>query len=151
MKPASMDGFSLLEVMVAMVITGVALLGTMNAVEVASRHITQGGLSARALALAQARLEAKRSVRWQSLLEDDLDHDGVPEILMTDNGHGLYSAMMEQSGVTLVWTVQAEPGGPLSTAALVKIEAVASYAGSSGRKTLRLATLRANPSYVGSR
>jgi prepilin-type N-terminal cleavage/methylation domain-containing protein len=141
MKPASMDGFSLLEVMVAMVITGVALLGTMNAVEVASRHITQGGLSARALALAQARLEAKRSVRWQSLLEDDLDHDGVPEILMTDNGHGL----------TLVWTVQAEPGGPLSTAALVKIEAVASYAGSSGRKTLRLATLRANPSYVGSR
>ncbi|WP_053381622.1 type IV pilus modification PilV family protein [Nitrospira moscoviensis] len=146
-----MEGFSLVEVMIAMVITGVVLLGTMSAVEVGSRHITQGGLSTRALALAQARLEAKRSVRWQSLLEDDLDHDGVPEVLMTDNGDGLYSAMREQNGVTLVWTLQADRGGPLSAAALVKIEAVASYAAPSGQKTVRLATLRANPSYVGPR
>ena len=67
------DGFTLIEVMVAMVIAGIALMGTLGAVEVSSRHVQQGSLNSKAIELVQARLEAKRSVRWQSLLEDDLD------------------------------------------------------------------------------
>ncbi len=77
-------------------------MGTLGAVEVSSRHVQQGGLNSKAIELAQARLEAKRSVRWQSLLEDDLDRDGIPETLMADDGQGsditagdgIYTAML---------------------------------------------------------
>ena len=152
-------GFSLIEVMMAMVISGIALMGTMGAVEMASRLVQQGSLSSRALALAQARLEAKRSVRWQSLLEDDLDHDGVPAVVMKDDGQGrdtmagdgIYTAMQERDGVTVVWTVEAGRSGPLSAVGMVVIRAAASYEAPNGRKEVRMATLRANPSFVGKR
>jgi prepilin-type N-terminal cleavage/methylation domain-containing protein len=154
------DGFSLVEVMVAMMISGIALMGTLGAVEISSRHVQQGGLNSKALELAQARLEAKRSVRWQSLLEDDLDRNGVPETHMVDDGQGsditagdgVYTAMYERDGVTVMWTVEAERPGPLRSAALVMIRAVASYPGPSGHKrVVQVATIRANPNFVGQR
>lgn len=153
------DGFSLVEVMVAMVISGVALMGTIGAVEISSRHVQHGSLSTRALALVQARLEVKRSVRWQALLEDDLDRDGVPEILMKDDGRGrdmmagdgIYTAMQERDGVTLVWTVEADRPGPLNSVGMVTIRAIASYAGPGGQKEFQMSTLRANPAFVGQR
>ena len=153
------EGFSLIEVMMAMVISGIALLGTMGAVEMASRHVQQGSLSSRALELAQARLEVKRSVHWQSLLEDDLDHDGVPEVIMKDDGQGLdamagdgiYTAMQERGGVTVVWSVEADRPGPLSAVSMVAIRAAASYVGPGGQKEVRVETLRANPVFVGQR
>lgn len=55
-------GLSLLEIMIAIVISGVALMGTMGAIELSARYVEQGQVSSRALALAQARLEGKRSV-----------------------------------------------------------------------------------------
>lgn len=153
------EGFSLIEVMMAMVISGIALMGAMGAVEMSSRHVQQGGLSSRALELAQARLEAKRSVRWQSLLEDDLNHDGIPEVIMKDDGQGhdtmaddgVYTAMQERDGVTVIWTVEADRPGPLSAVGIVAIRAVASYVGPGGQKQVRVATLRANPAFVGQR
>lgn len=159
MKQRSEKGVSLVEVMVATVIAGIAMMGTMTAVELSSRYLAQGNLSTRALALAQGRVEAKRSVRWQSLLEDDLDHDGVAEIIMRDDGtggdvmggDGIYSAMQEQNGVTLVWTIQADRRGPLSTAGIVAITAEASFLAPGGIKKVQVATLRANPSYVSPR
>jgi prepilin-type N-terminal cleavage/methylation domain-containing protein len=152
-------GVSLVEVMVAMMITGIVLMGTMGAVEIASRHVRQGDRSLHALALAQARLEAKRSVRWQSLLEDDLDHDGVPETIMKDDGQGrdqaagdgIYTAMQERDGVTLIWSVEPDRAGPLSSVGLVTIRATAAYEGPGGLKEVRMATLRANPAFVGRR
>lgn len=153
------EGFSLIEVMMAMVISGIALMGVMGAVEMSSRHVQQGSLSSRALELAQARLEAKRSVRWQSLLEDDLNHDGIPEVIMKDDGQGhdtmaddgVYTAMQERDGVTVIWTVEADRPGPLSAVGIVAIRAVASYVGPGGQKQVRVATLRANPAFVGQR
>jgi len=153
------EGFSLIEVMMAMVISGIALMGAMGAVEMSSRHVQQGSLSSRALELAQARLEAKRSVRWQSLLEDDLNHDGIPEVIMKDDGQGhdtmaddgVYTAMQERDGVTVIWTVEADRPGPLSAVGIVAIRAVASYVGPGGQKQVRVATLRANPAFVGQR
>ena len=158
-KNSNNKGFSLIEVMVAMVISGVALMGTMGAVELSSRHVQQGSLSTKALALAQARLEVKRSARWQALLEDDLDHDGVPEIIMKDDGQasdlvagdGIYTASQERDGVTLVWSIEVDRPGPLSTAGMVAIRATASYVGPGGQKEVRVGTLRANPSFVGQR
>ena len=153
------EGFSLMEVMTAMVISGIALMGTMGAVEMASKYVLQGSLSSRALELAHGRLEAKRSVRWQSLLEDDLDHDGVPEVVMKDDGQGLdsiagdgiYTAMQEHDRVTLVWTVEADRPGPLGQVGMVAIRATASYESPNGRKEVRMATLRANPTFMGRR
>jgi len=154
------DGFSLIEVMVAMVIAGVALMGTLGAVEVSSRHVQQGGLNSKAIELAQARLEAKRSIRWQSILEDDLDRDGTPETFMADDGQGsditaddgIYTAMFKRDGVTVVWMIEAERPGPLFSAAVVMIRAAASYPGPNGhKKEVQVATIRANPNFVGER
>jgi prepilin-type N-terminal cleavage/methylation domain-containing protein len=153
------EGFSLIEVMVAMVISGIALMGTLGAMEISSKHVRQGSLSSRALELAQARLEVKRSIRWQALLEDDLDHDGVPEVTMKDDGQGgdamagdgIYTAMQEREGVTVVWTVETDRPGPLSIVGMVAIRATATYLGPGGQKEVRVATLRANPAFVGNR
>ena len=154
------EGFSLIEVMVAMVIAGVALVGTLGAVEVSSKHVQQGALTSKAIELVQSRLEAKRSVRWQSLLEDDLDHDEVPETLMTDDGQGsdrtagdgIYTAMYERDGMALVWMIEAERPGPLYSTAMVTIRAVVSYPGLNGQKReVQAATIRANPYFVGPR
>jgi prepilin-type N-terminal cleavage/methylation domain-containing protein len=154
------DGFSLIEVMVAMVIAGVALMGTLGAVEISSRHVQQGGLHSKAIELAQARLEAKRSVRWQSLLEDDLDRDGTPETRMTDDGQGsditaadgIYTAAYERDGMTVVWTIEADSPGPLRSAVMVRIRAVASYSDLNGHKReVQMATIRTNPNFVGQR
>ncbi len=154
------DGFSLIEVMVAMMISGIALMGTLGAVEITSRHAQQGGLSNKALELAQARLEVKRSIRWQSLLEDDLDHDGTPDSFMVDDGQGadvlagdgIYTAMYERDGITVVWTIESEPQRTLHTSGLVVIRAVASFANRRGEwREVHVATIRANPSYVGQR
>ena len=153
------DGFSLIEVMVAMVISGIALMGAMGAVQISSRHVQDGITAGRALTLAQTRLEAKRSVRWESLLEDDLDHDGIPDVFMKDDGQGndvlagdgIFTASSDRDGIKLVWTVEADRPGPLSVAGSVAILAVASYTGPRGLRDVRIGTLRANPMFVGAR
>ncbi len=152
-------GFSLVEVMAAMVISSIALMGTMGALELSSRQFASGAIGTRAVALVQDRLEAKRAARWHSLLEDDVDRDGLAEILMTDDGtgadsvagDGIYSAMLEDRGVTLAWHVRFDGGRSISSAPLASIEAKASYVWSGSEKVVHLTTLRANPSYAGVR
>jgi prepilin-type N-terminal cleavage/methylation domain-containing protein len=159
MSRHSEQGFSVVEVLAAIVISGVAMMGAMRALELSSRELAGGALGTRAAALVQDRLESKRAVRWQFLLEDDVDHDGVPEIVMRDDGagvdtapgDGVYTAALEDSGVTLVWTVRLEGGRTIGSAALASIQATASYLSSGGVKVVRMATLRANPSFVGLR
>lgn len=156
-RDPSQEGMTLIEVIVAMVISGIALLGAIGAVQVASGSIRDSGLATKALELAQSRLESKRSVRWMLLLEDDVDGDGNPETLMKDDGQGgdiaaddgIYTAMLEREGMTVVWTVEADSRRPLRSVGIVAIRAVASYAGRSGRGEVQVATLRANPVFVG--
>ena len=153
-------GISMVEVMMAMMISGIALMGTLGAVEISSRYAQQSVMNSQALELAQGRLEAKRSARWQLLLEDDLDRDGIPETHMTDDGtgfdvvpsDGIYTAMYERNGITVVWTVETDRPGPLSATGMVRIRAVASYLGRNQEKReVQMATMRANPNYVGQR
>ena len=154
------DGISMVEGMGAMMISGIALMGTLGAVEISSRHAQQSVMNSQALEFAQGRLEVKRSVRWQVLLEDDLDRDGIPETHMTDDGtgfdvapgDGIYTAMYERDGITVVWTIETDRPGPLSATSMVKIQATASYLGRNReQREVRVATMRANPSYVGQR
>lgn len=150
-------GMTLIEVIVAMVISGIALLGAIGAVQVSAGFIRDSGLATKALELAQSRLESKRSVRWQLLLEDDVDGDGIPETLMKDDGQGgdvaaddgIYTARLERDGVTVVWTVEPDSRRPLPSVGLVAIQAVSSYIGRAGAREVRVATLRANPVFVG--
>ena len=151
-------GFSLIEVMLAMVILAFAILGVMGMFQWADHGLRQGDRATRALAMAESRLEAKRTTPWKALLTDDLDADGTPEITMRDDGtapdavagDGIYSAGVEMDGIRLVWTVQPDRAGLLRNAGSVVIQARASYPASRGqRREIRLGTLRANPAYVG--
>ena len=118
-----------------------------------------GTLATRALAMAESRIEAKRSVRWDRLLLDDMNHDGIPDLVMHDDGadgdvlagDGVYSGSWDQDGIQLIWTVTPNRSGSLSASGHVLIEARAVYAAGESQREVRVGTLRANPMFVGSR
>lgn len=154
----SQTGGSFCEVLIAMVVTMVALTSAMGAFSTAERIVARGTQATRALAMAQSRLEAKRSVRWERLLVDDLDLDGNPDVTMRDDGvggdrtsgDGVYSASVEQNGVILTWTVAPNRSGNLSESGFAVLEARASFRSADGAHEFRLATIRANPAFAGS-
>jgi hypothetical protein len=152
-------GASFAEVLVAMALTLIGLVGAMGAFQAAERSFRMGTLATRALAMAESRIEAKRSARWDRLLLDDLNHDGVPDLVMHDDGagedvlagDGVYSGSWDQDGIYLTWTVTPSRSSSLSASGHVLIEAHAVYEASEGQREVRVATLRANPVFVGSR
>ena len=152
-------GASFAEVLVAMTLTLIGLVGAMGAFQAAERSIRVGTLATRALAMAESRIEAKRSVRWDRLLLDDLNHDGASDLVMHDDGlagdalagDGVYSGSWDQDGVRLIWTVTPSRAGSLSGSGHVLIEARAVYAAGESQREVRVGTLRANPLFVGGR
>ena len=151
------SGATLSEVMIAMVLTSLGVMGAMGAFAAADKSLTRDALAARVLAMAESRVEAKRAVSWNQLLYDDLDHDGVADVTMQDDGtgadrtagDGIYSAMLEQRGLKVVWTVAPRPPGPLGSAGAVIIEAWGFYPSGAGGREVRLVTLRANSAFAG--
>jgi prepilin-type N-terminal cleavage/methylation domain-containing protein len=150
-------GFTFAEVMVSMAIMSVALVGAVATFQVATQQFHQGMLASRAFALAESRIEAKRSARWDRLLVDDLDHDGQPDLTMRDDGQegdvipgdGVYSSNWEENGIHLRWTVTfSRPGAPTASGSVL-LEATASYTTDQGPREVRISTLRANPTFVG--
>ena len=152
-------GASFAELLVAMTLTLIGLVGAMGAFQATERIFRTGTLATRALAMAESRIEVKRSVRWDRLLLDDLNHDGVTDLVMHDDGvggdvlagDGVYSGRWEQDGVQLIWTVTPSHSGSLSASGHVQIEARAVYAAGESQREVRVGTLRANPMFVGSR
>jgi hypothetical protein len=150
-------GATFSEVMVAMALVSVSVMGAMGAFEAADKNLAQDVLAARALSMAESRVEAKRAAPWGQLLAEDLDHDGVPDLTMHDDGtggdrmagDGIYSAMLEQHGVTVIWTVAARHSESLVNSGAIVIEARGVYRASGGEREVRLATLRANPAFAG--
>ncbi len=160
MRPHHQAGFSLIEVMIAMVVLAFGILGAMGALEWSDYGLRQGLLGTRALALAESRLEAKRAAPWQALLEDDLDGDGRPDVLMRDDGQvpdqqaddGLYTARVEREGLVLEWSVRPDRAGPAQGWGSAVITAHARYPVGRGQwHEVTVGTLRANPAYVGAR
>ncbi len=155
----SQKGATFSEVLVALALTLIGVTGAMGAFHAANQSIGQGTFATRALGMAESRIEAKRSMRWEQLLMDDLNHDGEFEIMMHDDGtsgdlvagDNIYSAVWEQDGVSLAWTVAPNRPGNLSDSGLVILEARASYMTGSGPHEVRAASLRANPLFSGSR
>lgn len=156
-RSAGQRGATFSEVMVAVALISVGIVGTMGAFEAADKTLGRDALAVRALAMAESRIEAKSALPWDVLLFDDLDHDGIAETTMRDDGtsgdrtagDGIYSAVMEQQGVKVVWTVAAHHPGPFVTAGAVVIEARGFYVAGGSMREIRLATLRANPAFGG--
>ena len=154
---AGSTGATFSEVMVAMALTSVGVMGAMGAFEAAHKTLGRDTLAARALAMAESRLEAKRARPWEQLLTDDLDHDGRPDVTMHDDGTGgdrmagddIYSAMLEQDGVTVVWTIASPYAGSPINSGAVLIEVRGIYRANGSEREVRLATLRANPVFAG--
>ena len=150
-------GASFAEILVVMALTLIGLVGAMGAFQAAEQSLRTGTLATRALAMAESRIEAKRSARWDRLLLDDLNHDGVPDLVMRDDGaggdlladDGVYSGSWDQDGVHLIWTVTPSRSGSLSVSGHVLIEARAVYGASESLREVRVGTLRANPVFVG--
>ena len=150
-------GFTFAEVMVAMAIMSIALMGAVATFQFAEQQFHQGLLASRALAMAESRIEAKRSARWDRLLLDDLTHDGRPDLTMHDDGQGsdvhpgdgVYSGSWDEDGIHLSWTVTLSRPGSLSASGSVLLEATASYVTDRGPREVRISTLRANPTFVG--
>jgi hypothetical protein len=153
----SCRGASLSEVLVAIAVLPIALMGAMGAFQTSGKIIAQGTTASRALAMAESRIEAKRGAQWGGLLEDDLDYDGRLDVIMRDDGQdgdlaandGIYSASREQDGVSLSWTVTASRPGDLTGSGAVLIEVKAAYGNGKGRREVNMATMRANPLFVG--
>jgi hypothetical protein len=151
------NGATFSEVLVAMALTSVGVMGAMGAFLAAERSLSRDTLATRALAMAESRLEAKRAASWEQLLVDDLDHDGLPDVTMHDDGtrgdrtagDGIYSANWEQQGVTLIWTIRSNHAGSLASSGAIVIEARGVYRASTGEREIRLVTLRANPAFAG--
>ena len=151
-------GASFAEVLVAMALTMTGLVGAMGAFEAAERIVRNGMLATRALAMAESRIEAKRSARWDRLLLDDVNHDGVLDLVMRDDGvggdavagDGTYSGSWDQDGIQLIWTVTPSRSGSLSASGHVVVEARAAYASRAGPREIRVGTVLANPLFVGS-
>jgi len=109
------------------------------------------------MAIVESRLEAKRSARWDRLTSDDLDHDGLPDVVMRDDGQagdksagdGVYTGLWEQDGILLIWTLTPNEPGPLLRAGYVLVDARAFYGQEGRRQVVEATTVRANPSYVG--
>lgn len=151
-------GFSLVESMVALVVLSIGVIGTIGMCEWAERGLQRGALTTTALALAESRLEAKRSVSWEHLLMDDANHDGTLESAMRDdglqddqiNGDGIFTGSATESNIRLVWTVELNRGNQLAGASLATIEARAMFRTMGGQeREVRVRTIRANPRYVG--
>ena len=151
-------GFTLVESMVALVVLSIGVIGTVGMFEWAEHGLQRGSLTTTALALAESRLEAKRSLPWEQLFLDDLDQDGSLESSMHDdgvqddvtNGDGIFTGSLVHANVRLVWTVELNRGSLPAAASLATIEARATFRTMSGQdKEIRLRTIRDNPHYVG--
>ncbi len=153
-------GFSLLEVMIAMVILAFSMLGVMGMLQWGDYGVKRGAIGARSLEMAQGRIEAKRTQPWEALLTDDLNLDGITDIVMRDDGlqedvtagDGIFTAHAEEDGIRLVWTVHPNRTGSLRNAGMAVIHVSTRYqTGDSLWRDIKIGTLRVNPDYVGLR
>lgn len=150
-------GFSLIEVMVSMVILAFSILGVTSMFQYANEGLLDGMKGSQALAMAEGRVEVKRSAPWDALLMDDLDADGIAEIQMRDDGmhgdaisgDGIFSGYFERDGIRLLWTIQSLRSSPLDSTEMVLIKALATYQIGAQSRSIETGTLRVNPTFVG--
>jgi type II secretory pathway component PulJ len=158
-KPARQSeyGFSLAETMVALTVLSINLIGAVSMFALAQDGISAGKKSLEAMALAESRMERMRAAAYHTLLIDDLEGDGLADVVLEDSGNGAdatagdgeYTARLTVNQIVLTWTVH--PDHPLlARSRTATITVTAEWSDRQGRRrTIRLGMQRANPLYTG--
>ena len=100
-------GLSILEVVFAMVIFSVGLLGILGMVSLAQEGIEFGNKTTLAVSLSQEKMEEKWTSSADFILWDDLDQDGKLETKMVEIGKGVFTNQDEpHTGIVRIWSIQ---------------------------------------------
>ena len=92
------------------------------------------------------------------LFLDDVDGDGNIDVQMVDDGSGadvrardgVFTGMLNQHDIQVIWTIQPRQAGPLSEVASIVVLATAKFSvGHGSWQELSLGFLRANPGFTG--
>ncbi|MBI5745632.1 MAG: prepilin-type N-terminal cleavage/methylation domain-containing protein [Nitrospirae bacterium] len=138
------NGFSLVEVMISLVILAFGILGTIGMFSASDKAIGTSYQMTRALRAAQEKLESKKGGKFESLLLDDLDGDGVLETPMTSDstgndkssGDGIYAGSDTSLGILRRWTISLNGG-------MARIDVASSWTDKNGiGRSLALSTIK---------
>ncbi|MFQ5455732.1 MAG: choice-of-anchor X domain-containing protein [Nitrospirota bacterium] len=138
-------GSSLVEVMIAMVILGFGLLGIMGSLTIGDDGLSYGNKLLTAIGMTQEKIEYKKGLSFNDLLNDDLDRDGLIDATMVDDGRhgdkiagdGIYTYQDYVEGIKRRWMIQDNGSG------MVTIRVVSSWINRRGKeKSFELITMR---------
>lgn len=100
-------GISILEVVFALVIFSISLMGVLGMFSLGEEGSSYGDHTSLGLSLAQDKMEEKWMAPWELLLWDDLDGDGQAETKMKKTGAGVYFfEETTEKGIIRRWEVR---------------------------------------------
>ena len=116
-------GISILEVVFALVIFSISLMGVLGMFSLGEEGGSFGDHTSLALSLAQDKMEEKWMASWERILWDDLDGDGREETKMKKTGTGAYFyEETTERGILRRWEVQ--KGASSSELTLIKVTTI---------------------------
>jgi len=116
-------GISILEVVFALVIFSISLMGVLGMFSLGEEGGSLGDHTSLALSLAQDKMEQKWMASWELILWDDLDGDGQAETKMKKTGPGAYFfEETTEKGIFRRWEVQ--KGASSSELTLIKVTTI---------------------------
>jgi len=113
-------GISILEVVFALVIFSISLMGVLGMFSLGEEGGSFGDNTSLAVSLAQNKMEEKWMASWEVILWDDLDGDGQAETKMKMTGPGAYfHEETTEKGIFRRWEIQ--KGSSSSALTLIKV------------------------------
>jgi type II secretory pathway component PulJ len=142
-------GCSLVEAMVALSILSTILAGSLGLFDITERGIAAGAKSLAMTAVVESRMEAWRTIPYQSLLSHDPTGDAKVDLVFHETGSGQFQGQQVIDGVLLTFTVMLDHP-VLSRSGVATIKLAAEWDDPRGRHQLvRFGFRRANPVYSG--
>ncbi len=144
------DGFTLVEVLVAMSILSIVLTGSFGMFAVIEKRTAAAAQTLSVTALVESRIEVLRTIPYQSLAAPDFDGDGRADLVFDEKDPGLLSGQQTTPNHILLTyaLILDQPQLVLSSVATIKV--TADWEDSEGRpRTVRFGLRRANPVYSG--
>ena len=116
-------GISILEVVFALVIFSISLMGVLEMFSLGEKGGSFGDRTSLAVSLAQDKMEEKWMASWDLILWDDLDGDGQAETKMKTTGPGAYFyEETTEKGILRRWEVQ--KGSSSSALTLIQVTTI---------------------------
>ena len=147
--PCGDEGCSLVEAMVALSILSTVLAGTLGLFDITERGIAAGAKSLAMTALVESKMEALRTIPYQSLLLPDRNGDAKSDLVFHEMGNGQFQGQQTIDGVLLTSTVVLDHP-TLSRSGAATIKMAAEWDDPRGQhRSIRFGFRRANPVYSG--